>query len=137
MRSITKPIVIAGIFFLLVMAALAGAFVYSSYRVDTSSLSHILQLQSGKNDFGPLGKNEIGVESVNDVRYVVNGPLNISIYYGRQVINMPPKAFENEHFKQLLQQVGIKVLTHDNGDGTYKYKVTYWGDLCEEKSKIN
>lgn len=137
MRSLTKPIIIAGVFFLLIMAALAGAFVYSAYRVDTSSLKHILTLQAGKNDFGPLGKNEIGVESANDVRYVVNGPLNISIYYGRQVINMPPKAFESEQFKELLKQVGVRVLTHDNGDGTYAYKVTYWGDPCEEKSKIN
>ncbi len=137
MRKISRPIFIAGICFIFAMTCLAGAFVYSSYRVDTSALKHILQLQSGKNNFGPLGKNEIGVESVDDVRYVVQGPLNLQIHYGRQVINMPPKAFEDSRFRDMLKQVGVEVKFHDNGDGTYQYRVTYWGEPCEEKSRIN
>lgn len=137
MRKITIPVLLAGTGFILVMFVLAGAFVYTMFRVDTSSLKHILELQAGKNDFGPLGVQEIGVESVDDVRYVVNGPLDITIHYGRQVIHMPPKAFESDEFRSLLKQVGVQVYTHENDDGSHQYKVTYWGEECEEKSKIN
>ena len=105
--------------------ALLGLFYYMTNRVDLSTVNHIAELQTAANEFSdPSG--EIQVKSADDIGYYVNSDYNISIHYGRQVIEMNRNCFESEEFRAGLGKIGIRVLTREEEDGTVLYRVTYW-----------
>lgn len=112
--------------------ALVGIYFYMSYRIDTSGIEHIKNVQVGPGQFNdPSG--DVKVESAADIGYIIKGPYRIVIKYGNQTIEMNKRCFKSEEYKTALASIGIKVLTHYNeDDDTVLYKVTYWGTEVDE-----
>lgn len=122
----------------LAIGALVGAYYYMTFvRIDTAAIEHIKDAQRKPNDFNdPSG--DINVSSVDDIGYVVKGDYLLDIHYGRQVISMNKKCFENKEFRNKLGEIGIKVFTHvDDKTQNILYKVTYWDEDVDQYSKVN
>ncbi len=134
--GIKQRILVVAIVLALVFGSLIGIYMYMSYyRVDTSTIEYIEQFQTGKYIFNDLA-NDIGVESIDDIGYKVNGDYAINIYYGKQIIEMNQACFKSDKFREALGKIGIKVLTHEDEDGTILYKVTSWDDEVKEYSTV-
>lgn len=134
--GIKYRILVAGIGLTIVFAALLGVIYYMMYmRVDTATLDYLASLQKGKYTFNDVGQ-DICVESIDDIGYIIKGKYNLNIYYGKRVIEMNKACFKSDKFREALDKVGLKVLTHENEDGEVLYKVTSWGEEIEEFSKV-
>lgn len=129
-------VIVALVGIVLVVAALILLYLYDYNRLDYSTINHIKELQVAPNSFTDLS-GDIGVQSVNDVGFEVEGEYNMSIYYGKQVIKVPPTAFKSDEFRSRLEEIGIKIYHHVNDDGSIIYRVTYWGEDTEEYSLVS
>ena len=134
--KIRVQIVLAAIAFFVVMGLLVALYFYTDNRVDTSTIDYIKGMMKGKNEFLDLA-NDINVESVDDVGFVVRGRYKIDIHYGDQVIEMNSNCFEDEDYRKALSGIGIEVKSRLNDDDTVQYLVTYWGEKCEQWSKVD
>lgn len=135
--NIRSKVAAATIALVIVLGAAVGIYVYMDYgRVDYSTIDYIKKMQKGRNQFNDLG-HDINVESVDDIGYIVNGYYMIDIHYGDQIITMNKKCFEDKTFREKLEGIGIKVLTHEDDDQNVQYRVTYWGDIVQEFSLIS
>ena len=131
-----RNIAVASNGFLLVVLALIGIYVYMNFRIDTSSMEYIRQFQKGAFNFIDLA-NDIGVSSIDDIGYEVKGKYNILIHYGKQVIKVNERCLRSEDFKAKASAIGLKILTHENEDGTVMYKITCWDQPCTEWSRVD
>ena len=136
MKKVKTQIAIAAVGLFIAAAAFIALYIYQGQRVDMSTIEHILTLQKGPNDFLDLA-NDIGVESSDDIGFIVEGEYDINIHYGRQIIEMNSNCFMSEEFRQGLERIGILVYTHENEDGSILYKVTYWGEEVDQYSRVD
>lgn len=136
MKNVKIQIVAAVLGLFIVVSTFLALYIYQGQRVDMSAIEHILSLQKGPNDFLDLA-NDINVESVDDIGFIVEGEYDINIHYGSQVIEMNSNCFTSKEFRQGLERIGILVYTHENDDGSILYRVTYWGDEAEQYSRID
>ena len=121
---------------LAVMAALVGFYLYMDYfRVDTSTIDYLEQAQTSNFKFSDLS-GDIGVESIDDIGYVVEGPYQINIHYGRQRIKVNQQCFKSKEYMEALKRIGIVIKTHENEDGSVVYKVTCWKQDVQELANI-
>lgn len=121
----------------IVLIGLGGLYYFMEHRIDYSTIDYIKDCQRGPNNFSDLA-NSINVKSVNDVGYQVKGKFHINIMYGDMVIDVPKPAFFNDEFKQRIGEIGIEYKYKENEEtGEVKYRVTYWGDICDEYSTVN
>lgn len=135
--SMKTRIATAAIALLLVLGAAVGIYIWMDYgRIDYSTIDYISTMQKGRNQFNDLG-NDINVESVDDIGYIINGYYMIDIHYGDQIITMNKKCFEDKMFRSKLERIGIKVYTHEDENQNVQYKVTYWGEDVQEYSLIS
>jgi hypothetical protein len=134
--KIKQQILIAAFALFLGVAALVSIYAYMSLRIDTSTIEHIKTLQRSPGKFIDPG-NEINVDSIDDIGFIVLDDYSINIYYGDQVIEMNRNCFKSEAYRNLLSEIGIDVYTHENDDGTILYKVTYWGEEITQFSRVN
>ena len=128
-------VIVALIGIALVVVALVALYWFDYTRIDYSAINHIKELQIAPNNFSDLS-GDIGVSSVDDIGYKIEGDYNLSIYYGKQVIKVPPTAFKSEDFRKRLKEIGIEMFHHVNEDGSILYRVTYWGEATEEYSLV-
>lgn len=124
-------ILIALLGLIIVIAALVGLYIYSSQRIDYSSIDYIKKMQKGHNEFLDLA-NDIGVSSADDLGYRVNGEYDITIFYGQQTIEVNRSAFESAEFRERLAAIGVEIKSKKLDDGSVKYRVTYWDDVIDE-----
>lgn len=121
---------------LAVMAALVGFYLYMDYfRVDTSTIDYLEQAQTSNFKFSDLS-GDIAVESIDDIGYVVEGPYQINIHYGRQRIKVNQQCFKSKEYMEALKRIGIVIKTHENEDGSVVYKVTCWKQDVQELANI-
>ena len=122
---------------LLLVTILLGMLFYMHLKVDYSSIDHIKELQKSPNEFNDLS-GDIDVHSYEDLGFIVNSRYNISIYYGRQIIEMNPSCFKSEEYRERLCEIGIKVYTRVSEEtGNVEYKVTYWGDEIDQFTRVD
>lgn len=130
--SMKSRILIAVLGLVLAVGALVGLFVYSSMRIDYSTVDYIESMQKGKNDFLDLA-NDIGVSSADDLGFRVNGDYNLTIFYGQQTIEVSRPAFESAEYRERIAKIGLEIKSKTNKeDGTIKYRVTYWGEPIDQ-----
>lgn len=136
--NIKWRVLVASIFMFIAVAVLGGLYAYMTYfRVNYGPLNHILDLQSSPGEFMDIG-NDINVSSPDDVKYIVNGNYLIDIHFGDQIISMNKECFKDDEYRSKLDQIGIKVLTHEDEEtGKVKYKITYLGERIEQLSRVN
>lgn len=134
-QRMRAQVILALVSIVFVVAILIAIYVFTSMRIDYSAVEHIKSLQLGPNNFADLS-GDIGVTSANDLGYTVEGEYHIMIYYGKQVIKVPPTAFESKEFRTALKGIGIEIFHHVNDDGSILYKVTYWGEPIDEFSLV-
>lgn len=131
-----SAIIAAAVVFLLAVIALVLIFYKVDFTEDYSAINHIKKLQKGANHFSDVG-NDIDVSGPEDIGYIVKGELDLEIYYGKQRISVHRKSFSNAKYKQALADIGIEIKFHENDDGTYIYRVTYWGTPVDEYSRVS
>ena len=124
------------LFIVICGACLLGLYAYTNYGIDYSSIDHIRGYLVAPNKFLDLS-GDIAVKSADDIGFKVEGEYNIIIYYGKQVIKVPPTAFESAEFRSALSEIGIRIFHHVNDDGTILYKVTYWDVPVDEYSIVS
>lgn len=129
--SMRGRIGIAVVGLVVIIGVLVGLYIYSAQRIDYSTIDYIKEMQKGKNDFLDLA-NDIGVSSADDLGYRVNSEYNLTIFYGKQTIQVSRNAFESEEFRKRLSEIGVEIKSKKNDDSTVKYRVTYWGDPIDK-----
>lgn len=133
--KIKSQIIIAALAFTLCTAGLVGVYYYTENRIDMSAIEHIAGFQVAPNEFVDLA-NDIGVESSEDLGFLVKSDYNIIIYYGKQIIKMNPNCFASQEYRNALEEIGINVYTRESDDGTIEYMVTYWGEAIEQYTRV-
>lgn len=119
----------------LVAGALLAFYFFTEHRIDYSAIDHIKELQMGPNHFSDIS-GDICVNSADDVGFEVKGDYNLIVYYGKQVIKIPPEAFQSQEFRDALGKIGIKLYYRVGDDGTIMYKVTYWDEPIDQYSLV-
>lgn len=119
-----------------VAGLLIAIYMFTYSRIDYTAIDHIESLQKGPNSFADLS-GDIGVTSVDDLGFTVEEDYHLIIYYGKQVIKVPPAAFESTEFRDALKRIGIEIFHHVNDDGSILYKVTYWGEPIDKFSLVS
>lgn len=133
---IKNQVLLAALALFICVCALVGIYVYTEFRVDTSTIDYIYSMQKSPNEFLDLS-NDINVSSVDDVKYIIEGEYKLRIYYGDQVIEMNRNCFKSDEFRNKLSQIGVKVYTHEDTEtNEILYRVTYWEQDCTEYSRI-
>lgn len=136
-QQMRSQIISALFILLIVLAGLGGLYFYMTNRIDYSTIDYIKECQRGPNSFSDLA-NSINVQSVNDVGYQVKGKYHINIMYGDMVIDVPKPAFFDDEFIRRIGEIGIEYKFKENEEtGEVKYRVTYWGEVCDEYSLID
>lgn len=133
---IKNQVLLAALALFICVCTLVGIYVYTEFRVDTSTIDYIYSMQKSPNEFLDLS-NDINVSSVDDVKYIIEGEYKLRIYYGDQVIEMNRNCFNSDEFRNKLSQIGVKVYTHEDTEtNEILYRVTYWEQDCTEYSRI-
>lgn len=135
-QRMRAQVILALVSIVFVVALLVFIYMFTSMRIDYTAIDHIESLQLGPNSFADLS-GDIGVSSVDDLGYTVEGEFHLMIYYGKQVIKVPPPAYESEEFRAALKKIGIEIFHHINDDGSILYKVTYWGEPIDKFSLVS
>lgn len=133
---IKRNIAVAATSVFLVVLVLVAMYLYTSYRIDTTSMEYIRQFQKGAFNFIDLA-NDIDVHSIDDIGYEVKGDYNLLIHYGKQVIKVNKRCLMSDDFKAKAAAIGLKILTHEDEDGNVLYKITCWDLPCTEWSRID
>lgn len=122
---------------ILAACALVGIFYYMYTKVDYTSVDYILQYQDGPMNFNDVS-NTICAYSPDDCGYKVLDDMRLDIQYGKMMIHVVPKAFEDAQFMAKLKRIGIEIkFKHNEETGEYQYKVTYWGEPIDEYSRMD
>lgn len=130
-----NKIIAASVCLVLSIFTIVALYVYLTYRIDYSAINHIKKAQIGANKFADMA-DDISVESVDDIYFIVRSKFDIQIHYGKQIINMNLTCFKSDEFHERLSEIGIEVKFREKDDGTIEYRVTYWGEKVEEKALI-
>jgi len=132
-----SQIFLASTFVLLFVLILVGAFIYMGVRIDYSTIDHITELQKSPNEFNDLS-GDVDVHSSDDLGFIVNSDYSISIYYGRQIIELTPTCFKSEEYRERIAKIGLHVYTAvDEESGNILYRVTYWGEDIDQFSRVD
>lgn len=120
-------VVVSLVTLLLATAAVGGIYVYKQWYQSMTAIDTITRNQYGHNKFFDVN-NTIEVSEPEDLGYKIEDSGDITLYYGKQIIEIKKHSMKEADFMKKLEAIGIEIKTNDKGE----YKITYWGDEITE-----
>lgn len=137
MNKQSVMILVLALVVILAGVGVGGIWYVQRNEVDYTTVEFIDSYMKSKNNFADIS-NEIDVHSIDDIAYALEGDHRMRIFYGKQVIKIVPKAFEDSQFMEELKGIGIEIQTRTNPEtGQTQYRVLYWGEPIDEIVKTS
>lgn len=134
-KNMALTIALIGIVILIGAVIGVGLLYYSENKTNYDVIKLIHDRQKRPNEFIDMD-GQVCVEDVYDLGYILKDS-KIELHYGVQVIDIPYRTLDDEEWMEALSTIGIKVYRRvDEETGETLYRLTYWGDVIQEWSKV-